>query len=78
MSAPAFTPHRVVLASPMSRVFRAQADSREMVAPFSMTMKPKAESSTVIFSESQSPQALPDSFWSPSFLNTLPTTILGL
>ena len=43
----------------MSIILMAQADSRLMVAPFSMTTKPKAESSTVNFSGSQLPQALP-------------------
>ncbi len=78
ISAPPKVPQRVVCASRTSSVFNAQLDSSMMVAPFSMVTMPNAESSTVNFSGSQSPQALPVAVCLPNFLYAVPSTAFGL
>ena len=57
MSAPASVPRSEHLASSTFSVFSAQLDSSMIVAPSSIVMKPKAESSTVNFLGSQGPKA---------------------
>ena len=59
ISAPARVPQMVVTASRGSSILIAQEDSRLMVAPFSITTNPNAQSSTVNLSGSQLPQELP-------------------
>lgn len=57
--APALEPQIMTLPSGTgSQVLRAQVALRMMVAPFSMTMKPKAASSMVCCFSSQGPQGL--------------------